>query len=82
MRMADERTLMSVREHMNVYPSTEAVKTRLRLQLAWRLYSDKVKDDLYASLTENGVRHFGTFFQTTQLNIPDPYDVVKNLDDS
>jgi hypothetical protein len=44
MGLATDRTIEAVRNRMRVYPSQEDVQTRLRLQLGWDMYCQKVNE--------------------------------------
>ncbi|KAK7098001.1 hypothetical protein V1264_004895 [Littorina saxatilis] len=80
MSFADEKTHVAVRDNMRIYPTCEAVQTRYRLQLAWQLYSQKVKDEFFKDLKTKGRKHSGTYFQFKDIDIGDPYSILTETD--
>ena len=77
MSFADDKTHVLIRDHMHLYPTEKSVQTRYRLQLAWQLYSQKVKDEFFTDLTNKGRTIHGTFFQASSIETGDPYAILE-----
>ncbi|KAL8594573.1 hypothetical protein ACOMHN_002128 [Nucella lapillus] len=77
MSFADDKTHVAIREFMHIYPTQKSVQTRYRLQLAWDLYSQKVRDDFYQEMSRQGKKNLGTYFDRVPVEFGDPYGILK-----